>query len=460
MQKISAVVLAAGKSTRLKSASPKVLHTVCGKPLVVHTVKAVLEANEISKIAVVISDEFKSEFEKTFSGNRGIVFPIQKKQKGTADAVMAAKAAVLNSCEYVLIIPGDVPLIRPETLKAFTDAIINQDAVGGVLSMKPLDSAAYGRIVRSADGRSLKAIVEAKDARPDELLIKEVNGGIYCIKCGWLFSALEKIAPDNVQKEYYLTDIVKIAVSEGIKMTVTCVDDPFELMGVNTRKELAEAIRLMRILILERLMKEGVGILDINNTYIDDDVSIGADTVISPNCSIRGATKIGKSCFIDNGVIIKDSTIGDGVHIKPYSVIEESLIGGSCQIGPFARLRPGAVIESEARIGNFVEIKKSVIKKGAKANHLSYIGDAVVGARTNIGCGTITCNYDGRKKHQTVIGNDVFVGSDVQFVAPVKVGSGAFIGAGSTITENVPANSLAIARGKQVVKRGWAKKRR
>ncbi|MBI2092453.1 MAG: bifunctional UDP-N-acetylglucosamine diphosphorylase/glucosamine-1-phosphate N-acetyltransferase GlmU [Deltaproteobacteria bacterium] len=458
MQKIGAVVLAAGKSTRLKSAIPKVLHSVCGKPLVVHTVNAVLEADKVSKIAVVISSEFKSEFESTFSGKNGITFSVQKKQKGTADAVLAAKNALLNSCEYVLIIPGDVPLIRPETLKKFIDATIAHDVVGGVLSMEPLDSAAYGRVVRSADGR-LKAIVEAKDASPEELLIREVNGGVYCVKCRWLFNALEKIAPDNAQKEYYLTDIVKIAVSEGVKMIVARADDPDELLGVNTRKELAEASRLKQIRILEKLMKDGVGILDINNTYIDDGVIIGADTVISPNCSIRGGTKIGKSCFIDNGVIIKNSVIGDEVIIKPYSVIDESSIGDCCHVGPFARLRPGAVIESEAKIGNFVEIKKSIIKKGAKANHLSYIGDAVVGLRTNIGCGTITCNYDGQKKHQTVIGNDVFVGSDVQFVAPVKIGSGALIGAGSTITENVPANSLAIARGKQVIKRGWAKKR-
>ncbi len=453
MAKIGAIILAAGKSTRMKSATPKVLHNICGRPVVHFTVAAAM-ASGANPVALVISPDFKKNFTELFGNNNKIKLAFQKQQLGTADAVKAAKGSVLSTCEYSLIIPGDVPLIKPETLKNLINETIQRNAVCGLLTMEFDDPAHYGRVIRNRNG-FVTAIVEAKDASAEQLLVGEVNSSIYCVKTDWLFRALQKISTDNAQKEFYLTDIIKIAASEGSMVIAKCLPESFELMGINTRQELGLAGRLMNQRVLDELMTAGVGIVDEKSTFIDMSVTVGPDTVVMPNCSFQGATKIGRNCRIEQGVIIKDSVIGDNVKIKPYSVIENAVIKDSAQVGPFARLRPGAQIEQEARIGNFVEVKKSVIKRGAKANHLSYIGDAVIGEGTNVGCGMITCNYDGKDKHKTVIGKGVFIGSDVQFVAPVKVGDGATIGAGSTITENVPANSLAIARGRQVVKKGW-----
>lgn len=455
MQKINSIILAAGKSTRMKSATPKVLHPVCGKPLVYFPVHSSINAGA-DKVVLVIAKEFKEKFEPIFASNE-VSFAIQHDQKGTADAVRSAQNAVDKGREYTLIIPGDVPLIKSETLKKLIDDTISKKAVCGVLTMEMDDPASYGRVVRTNTG-DVKAIVEKKDAGMDELLIREVNSGIYCAKTDWLFNVLSKITPQNAQKEYYLTDIVKFAAEEGKKVIAICVSDQNEPMGVNTRQELSLANRLMRGRILNTLMTNGVGIEDENNTYIDYGVEIGEDTTIGPNCHITGKTKIGKACKIETGCIIKDMVIADNVQLKPYSVIEESEVQKDAVVGPFSRLRPGAVIETKAKVGNFVEIKKATIRSGAKANHLTYIGDAIIGERTNIGCGMITCNYDGVKKHKTIIGNDVFVGSDVQFVAPVTVGDNVTIAAGSTITEDVPDNSLAIARSRQVVKENWKKK--
>lgn len=455
MPKICAVILAAGRSTRMRSAIPKVLHHICGRAVATYPVSAAFKAG--ARPVVVIADSaHKRDFEQLFIHNKDVVMAVQKKQLGTGDAVKASRRAVGSSCEYMLVIPGDVPLVLASTLKALIQETVSKDAVCGVLSMEMDDPASYGRIVRDSNG-DVRAIVEACDAAPEELMIREVNSSIYCVKVPWVFDALLQVEPKNSQREYYLTDIVKIARTNGEKVCALCVRDASELMGINTRIELAEAGRVMRYRILHRLMLDGVGIQDELHTYIDDGVKIGEDTIIAPHCFIGGATVIGKGCTIDNGVVLKDSILGDGVHIKPYSVIEESSVKNGAGIGPFARLRPDTVIGANARIGNFVEIKRSLIKDGAKANHLSYIGDAVVGMHANVGCGTITCNYDGRKKHKTIIGDEVFIGSDVQFVAPVKIGRGATIGAGSTITDDVPANSLAIARGRQIVKRNWGK---
>lgn len=453
MSNVTAIILAAGRSTRMKSALPKVLHPVCGRPLVSYTLDAARNAGAHSSI-LVISAEFATRFEDVFKGQEGICFAVQEQQLGTADAVKAGLEKAERVSEFVLIIPGDVPLVNADTLKALVDDTIKADATIGLLTMKTDDPSGYGRIIRDSDG-NLKAIVETRDATEEQSKINEVNSGIYCVRTSWLIDNIGKITPNNAQKEYYITDIVRIASDSGKRLAATCVKDASELMGINTRRELAEANRLMRARIIDRLMSKGVGILDGNNTYIDEGVVIGNDTTVGPNCVFSGKTEIGQNCIIENGVVIRDSRIGNGVHILPYSVIEESEILGSSTIGPFARLRPGAVIEEKAKVGNFVEIKKATIKKGAKANHLTYIGDAIIGERTNVGCGMITCNYDGKNKHRTIIGNDVFIGSDVQFVAPVEVGDNATIAAGSTITENVPKNSLAIARQRQIVKTNW-----
>jgi bifunctional UDP-N-acetylglucosamine pyrophosphorylase/glucosamine-1-phosphate N-acetyltransferase len=455
MNKIGAIVLAAGKSTRLKSRLPKVLHPVCGRPLVYFPVKEICQIGA-APVAVVISEDFKGKFEEIFKDNKKVSFAIQKEILGTADAVKSARDELLGKCEYTLIVPGDVPLVKSETLKEFANETLSREATCGLLTMEFKDPANYGRIVRNHGGL-VEAVVEAKDASPAELLIREINSGIYCIKTDWLFDTINKISPENKQKEYYLTDIIKIAVGQEKRIAAKCIRESSELMGVNTRYELAEAGRIMRHRVLEGLMNNGAGIVDEFHTYIDDGVEIGTDTIIEPHAFIEGKTRIGSDCYIENGVVIRNSVIADGVRIKAYSVIEESKIENGATIGPFARLRPGSTIESDVKIGNFVEVKKSLFKKGSKANHLSYIGDATVGERTNVGCGTITCNYDGAAKHKTTIGSDCFIGSDVQFVAPVEIGNGSTIAAGSTITENVPENSLAIAREHQVIKQNWKK---
>ncbi len=455
-EKISAIILAAGRSTRMKSALPKVLHPVCGAPLVGYTVSAVRLAGAAA-VSLVVSNDFLDVFKAKFGGAEGVSFDVQKEQRGTADAVKSAVSVLGSDCDWVLIVPGDVPLLRQETLSAFIDATRAGSSQLGLLTMEMNSPASYGRIIRSASN-DVVAIKEAKDASAEELLIKEVNSGIYFVKRAWLRDALDQIESNNAQKEFYLTDIVKIATGEGLKVFGFVAKEAVEFMGVNTRKELAEANREMRRRVNDRLMQSGVGFIDDSCTYIDDGALIGPDTVIGPNCVIDSKCVIGSGCVIENGVVIKGSKIGDNVVIKAYSVIEESIVAAKAQVGPFARLRPGAELEEDVKVGNFVEVKKSVLKRGAKANHLSYIGDAVVGERTNVGCGMITCNYDGSKKHRTVIGSDVFIGSDVQFVAPVEVGNKATIAAGSTITENVPENSLAIARSRQVVKANYTKK--
>ncbi|PIR16751.1 MAG: UDP-N-acetylglucosamine diphosphorylase/glucosamine-1-phosphate N-acetyltransferase [Deltaproteobacteria bacterium CG11_big_fil_rev_8_21_14_0_20_49_13] len=453
MQNTTAVVLAAGKSTRMKSTLPKVLHLVSGRPLVTYPVRSCLDAGA-GQVIVVISEEQKGRFTELFGDQDNVSLTVQKEQLGTADAVRSAENPINKESEYIVIIPGDVPLIRPETLKKLITDTHAKEAICGLLTMDLKDPASYGRILRDNRGM-VTGIKEAKDASPPELMVREVNSGIYYVKKDWLFESLKKISPKNAQKEFYLTDIIEIASKEGKRVSATCIKEHEEVLGVNTRIELAEVNRHMRYRILDKMMLAGVGIVDELHTYIDDGVEIGADTVIYPHAFISGKTKIGKGCRIENGAVIKNMKIGDNVKINAYSYIEEGEIKDNATIGPFARLRPGVLIENEAKVGNFVEIKKSTLKKGSKANHLSYIGDAVIGERTNVGCGMITCNYDGKEKHKTTIGNDVFIGSDVQLVAPVEIGNNSTIAAGSTITESVPENSLAIARSRQVIKGDW-----
>ncbi len=382
----------------------------------------------------------------------------QKKPLGTADAVMAARAGLKNFKGRVLVLCGDVPLMQTEVLEQFVAHVHERESIVGVLTMVLDDPHRYGRIVRDLDGH-ITSIVEAKDATGREQDIKEVNTGVFCVEKEWLFRTLPKIEPKNAQGEYYLTDIVSIAIGEGKEVVSHIAPDARDFTGINTRVELALAAERMRERINQAHQLAGVGIVDFRHTYIDAGVKIGGDTEVWPHCFILGTSRIGARCTIENGVVLKDVVIGDDVHLKSYTVVEKSTIAAAATLGPFSRVRPDSKIGRRAQLGNFVEVKKSELREGVKANHLSYLGDATVGEGTNIGCGTITCNYDGKAKHRTVIGPNTFVGSDTQFIAPVRVGKGATIGAGSTITQNVPAEALALSRSEQVVVKHWKRKR-
>jgi bifunctional UDP-N-acetylglucosamine pyrophosphorylase/glucosamine-1-phosphate N-acetyltransferase len=356
-----------------------------------------------------------------------------------------------------LILCGDVPLVKPETLRSFMETFWRNESILSVLTAVIENPFGYGRIIRSPAGW-LERIVEEKDASEEEQLIREINTGIFCVKASYLIDGLKEIGQGNAQSEYYLTDLVEIGRKWGLRCSAHIVADPVEVMGINTRVDLAIAHEVLRQEKLKDLMLSGVTVIDPKTTYVDRTVEIGRDTVLYPNCFLQGKTKIGDRCIIESNSKISDSIIGNEVTIRPNSVITESKIEEGASIGPFAHLRPLTEVKPKARIGNFVEVKKSVIGKGTKANHLAYIGDSLVGEEVNIGAGTITCNYDGFEKHQTIIGDRVFVGSNVELVAPVKVGSRSWIGAGTTVTKDVPEGALAISRVKQKNIKGWGKK--
>lgn len=456
MAKIACVILAAGQSIRMKSNLSKVLHPLAGRPVISYPIAAALGTGA-ERLLVVCGP--KHDDLKEYLKARKIELVIQKDPLGTADAVKSAGRALASFKGYVLILCGDVPLVRPEVLRKFVSDVEQRAAKMGVLTMAPDDPFSYGRIVRDSFGSVIK-IAEEKDATDAEREIREVNSGIICADCEWLFSYLKKIGNKNAKREYYLTDLFGIAAVEGEFVVGFAGEPAGDFLGINTRIDLARVMGLMQRRINDEHMLKGVGILDPGNTSIDADVKIGEETAIMPYTFISGDTKIGKNCTIENGVVIRNAQIGDGVHIKSYSVIDDSAISAEAQVGPFARIRPGSKIGIRARVGNFVELKKCELGVGSKANHLTYLGDTVVGKSANIGCGTITCNYDGREKHKTIIGDEVFVGSDTQFVAPVKIGRGCTIGAGSTITKDVPADALALSRAEQVVVKNWAKKKR
>lgn len=456
MAKVAAVILAAGQSTRLKSKRSKVLHSLAGRPVVSYPMAAAKAAG-VKELFVVRGPT--QEDLKAYLKECGVCEVVQKEPRGTANAVQVVQGALSSFSGYVLVLCGDAPLVRAEMLREFIRAVEAKKAKIGVVTMKLLDPKGYGRIVRDLDGQMVR-IVEERDAQGDERSINEVNSGIVCAERPWLFSALKDVKSDNAKSEFYLTDLVRAAVAEGQQTLAFLADPPEDFLGINTRVELAEAARLMRYRINRQHMLAGVGILDDLHTCVDADVKIGQDTTIMPFTFLLGKTKIGSDCIIENGVVLRDAVVGDGVHIKAYSVIEDSSLANDAIIGPFARIRPSSRVGRGARVGNFVELKKCNLKAKAKANHLTYLGDATVGEAANIGCGTITCNYDGRAKHRTIIGDGAFVGSDVQFIAPVKIGSGCVIGAGSTITKDVPADALSLSRPEQKVVKGWAKRRR
>jgi bifunctional UDP-N-acetylglucosamine pyrophosphorylase / glucosamine-1-phosphate N-acetyltransferase len=449
-RKMAAVILAAGRGTRMKSEFPKVLHAVAGLPMVLYPTR--MAKNLGCDPAVLVIGHEAEAVEKALTQEK-VSFVLQKEQLGTGHALLCVQPFLADFVGTLLLLCGDVPLLRQETLSELLAYHIAQEAAVTVLTAELPDPYGYGRIVR--DGDKVLRIVEEKDATCQEKAIREINSGIYVFEAPLVFEALRTVGRDNVQGEYYLTDVVEAVRTSGRAVCALPVSDPDETMGINDRIQLAHAEAVMRHRINKTLMRGGVTLIDPEATYIEPQVQVGEDTIIHPGVHLRGATRIGRQCLIEPGVTVSDCVIGDMVNLKTGSVLQQSQVGGCTDIGPMAHLRPGTILSGHNKIGNFVETKKAVIGKGSKASHLTYIGDADVGVEVNIGCGTITCNYDGVNKHKTIIEDRVFVGSDTQFVAPVRIGRNSLIGAGSTITRDVPPDSLALSRCEQTVKKGW-----
>lgn len=452
---LAAVILAAGQGTRMKSTLPKVLHPVAGLPMLAHVVASARTAGATTVVAVI---GHGADQVRTALANTGVRFALQAEQLGTGHAMQCAVPELAGFSGDLLLLCGDVPLLRAATL---VDLLRHHRAEGAtvtVLTAEMADPRGYGRIIRGGEG--VARIVEEKDATPLERAVREINTGIYVFSAPRVFTLLAGLNNDNAQGEYYLTDVVAAARAAGEKVAALAVTRAEEAMGINDRIQLAEAAREMRARINEGHMRNGVTLLDPATAYIEPAVTIGADTVIHPGVHLKGRTIIGRDCEIEPGAVIADCALADRVHVKAGSVLSQATIGADTDIGPMAHLRPGTVLAGENKIGNFVETKKAHIGKGSKASHLTYLGDAEIGSGVNVGCGTITCNYDGVNKHVTVIEDDVFVGSDVQFVAPVRIGRGSLVGAGSTITRDVPADALAITRAEQKVIEGWVTRKR
>lgn len=456
MSETHVVILAAGQGTRMKSALPKVLLPVSGRPMVEHVIRTARSVNPAS-ITVIVghgSDIVRARLDQ----HPDIKFALQQPQLGTAHALQQAESALAGRRGTLVLLSGDVPLLATRTLQTLLDTHQAAGAAATVVTALVDRPHGYGRIVRTRG--QIARIVEERDASPAQRKIHEINSGIYAFGLGPLFEALRSIASANAQGELYLTDLVAIYRRRKLGVETLVVDDPQQVRGINTRSELAEAGRHVRHTKNEALMAAGVTLIDPATTYVEPDVEIGADTVIHPGVVIEGHTRIGSACEIQAHVRICDSEIGDRVTINNFCVLVGARVAGGASIGPFAHLRAETVIGEGARVGNFVELKKTSLGPGSKANHLSYLGDATIGAHVNIGAGTITCNYDGEKKHQTVIGDGVFIGSDSQLIAPVRIGEGAYVAAGSSITADVPAGALGIARGRQSNIAGWAGRRK
>ena len=450
----TSVILAAGMGTRMKSKMPKVLHKVCGKPLS----KWVIDASKAAgadKVCAVVGH--KAETVKEVLGDV-CEFALQAEQKGTGHAVMQAIDVIKNSKGEVVILNGDTPLITAETINKAIEYHKNNGNQATVITAILDDATGYGRIVRDNDGSVLK-IVEQKDASEEEKKINEVNCGMYVFDAQSLVYALDKITPNNAQGEYYLTDTLEILLSAGKKIGGYAISDNDEIRGINDRVQLNEAEKIMQKRINEYHMRNGVTMRNPESVYIEDGVEIGNDTEICQNVTIKSGTKIGSDCVIGSGSMLDRAVIHDGVDVLS-SVILESEVDEGTHVGPFAYIRPNCHVGKEVKVGDFVELKNSNIDDGTKISHLTYIGDSDVGKRVNFGCGTVTCNYDGKKKYRTTIGDDCFVGCNTNFVSPINVGDGVYIAAGSTITEDIPENSLSIARARQVNKEGWKDKRK
>ncbi|HAR45286.1 MAG: UDP-N-acetylglucosamine diphosphorylase/glucosamine-1-phosphate N-acetyltransferase [Nitrospirae bacterium GWC2_57_13] len=453
--KPTVVILAAGLGTRMKSGLAKALHPLAGKPLVRHVLDTVASLDP-EKIVVVVGHQ--AEAVSAAAAGPGIQTAIQSEQLGTGHAVLQARTAIEAASGPVLILCADTPLIMPDTLRSLLSIHEKKRAAITLLTASVQDPFGYGRIVRT--GAMVMRVVEEKDATAAQKKIREVNAGVYCVDGKFLLSALASVGNKNAQGEYYLPDAVAAARKLRHTTAALIAPDPLEVLGVNTRYDLSLAEGVLRQRTNRRWMLAGVTMPEPDRVFIGTDVVLGTDTTLYPGVRIEGATSVGQGCDIYPGTRITDSVIGSTVTIKDHCVIEQSTVADGASVGPFAHLRPGSDIGIRARIGNFVEIKKSIIGEGSKVNHLSYIGDATVGKGVNIGAGVITCNYDGFEKHRTEIGDDVFVGSDAQLVAPVRIGAGALIAAGATITRDVPPDALGVSRAPQEIREGFAARRR
>jgi bifunctional UDP-N-acetylglucosamine pyrophosphorylase/glucosamine-1-phosphate N-acetyltransferase len=452
---LSIVILAAGKGTRLNSSLAKVLHRAGGRSLVEQIVRACVPLKARENVVVV---GHQAEQVAAVVEPLGAVPVMQQPQNGTGHALQVAKRA-LGRAKFAVVLPGDAPLVRTETLKTLVAAHRKGNAAATILSAVLADPSGYGRVVRKSE-TAVSAIIEESQLTDEQRDINEINSAIYCFTLEKLWPALAQLKPNNKHRELYLTDAIAVLNAKGETVLAQLAADSREVLGCNTRADLAEVDHIFRERKRSALMDEGVTIQLPETVLIDPDVTAGEDTIIEPGVQLLGKTKIGARCTIRTGSVLSDAILGDDVTVEPHCVVAQSRLDDGVIIGPFARLRPDNHLKAGARIGNFVELKKSTIGEGSKAMHLSYLGDAKIGAKSNIGAGTITCNYDGFHKYPTSIGNKVFIGSDSALVAPVRVGDGAYIAAGSTITENVPSDALGIARSRQVNKAGWASKKR
>ena len=456
-------IMAAGKGTRLKSRRPKVLHEIGGQALLLHVIAAAKTVVAPEHIYCIVGHE--ADRVKAAVAPSGVKFVMQEEQRGTGHALQMVKAYFALTGEtvpkHLLVLSGDVPLIRPETIAAICDLHVAEKAAMTILTAVPADPTGYGRVLRVAEGApEVVAIVEQKALRPEQLGAPEINSGIYCFETQELFDKLDLLSTNNAHGEFYLTDVAAMLVGDGKRVVAVKAESVDEVLGANTIAEMMHLDAAMRMATARRLMSEGVTIFRPETCVIDAQVSVGADTVIEPYVQLLGATKIGSESRVRSYSVVQNSVIGDGVTVRNGCVLDGAHVADGALLGPYAHLRPESRIGEGAHVGNFVETKKITMGKGSKANHLNYLGDAVIGAGVNIGAGAITCNYDGVNKHLTTIGDGVFVGSDSTLVAPVTLGEGAYVAAGSCITHDVPAGALALGRSRQVDKAGWATARR
>ncbi|MBV9573195.1 MAG: bifunctional UDP-N-acetylglucosamine diphosphorylase/glucosamine-1-phosphate N-acetyltransferase GlmU [Acidobacteriales bacterium] len=456
--RVAIAILAAGKGTRLKSKAPKVLHEVGGKPLLAHVIAAAAQVVPVEDVFAIVGHQASRVQDAV--GNTGVRFVIQAEQRGTGHALMAAQEA-LAGYDVVIVLSGDAPLITSATIEKLRDFHVSNNAAMTVLAAELADPTNYGRVIRKGSkSAEIAAIVEEKSASLEQRRIREINSGIYAFSVKPLYANIDRLESENPHREFYLTDMAKILAKAKQRVLSIAAADASEVLGANTRSELADIDRNLRMSKCQSLMESGVTIFYPETCVIDGDAEIGADTIIEPFVQILGATRVGSDCRIGSYSVIRNSRIGDGVVIRPGCVLEQASVENIAILGPYSHLRSGSHIGEGAHVGNFVETKNVRLGKRSKANHLTYLGDAEIGEAVNVGAGTITCNYDGVHKHKTVIDDGAFIGSDSTLVAPVRVGKRSYVGAASCVTEDVPDDSLAVGRARQILKPGWAKDKR